>query len=74
MDVANLLEEVVVEQSCFSLKDLAVNGEDVKKIMMIKEGKDIGLWLNKILNLVIDGDLKNTREDLINYMTGITDD
>lgn len=72
-DITNLLEEVLLEQSCFSLKDLAVNGEDVKKAMMIKEGKDIGFWLNKILNLVIDGELKNTRDDLIYYMTGITD-
>ena len=55
------------------MKDLVINGNDVKKTMMIKEGKDIGYWLNVILNKVIDGELNNTKEDLIYYMTGITD-
>lgn len=72
-DIEDLLAQVLSEQSCFSLKDLAISGNDVKKIMMIKEGKDVGVWLNKILDMVIDGELNNTREDLIYYMTGITD-
>lgn len=72
-DIEALLEEVLSEKPCFSLKDLVINGNDVKKTMMIKEGKDIGYWLNVILNKVIDGELNNTKEDLICYMTGITD-
>ncbi|EHG33238.1 CCA tRNA nucleotidyltransferase [Enterocloster clostridioformis] len=72
-DIKALLEEVLSEKPCFSLKDLVINGNDVKKTMMIKEGKDIGYWLNVILNKVIDGELNNTKEDLIYYMTGITD-
>jgi len=64
-----LLGEILSEESCFSLKDLAINGNDIKKILLLKEGKDIGVWLNKILKLVIDGDLKNTREDLISFIT-----
>ena len=61
------------EDECFSLKDLAVNGKDVKKTMMLKEGKDVGYWLNEILKRVIDGELNNNRDDLIYWMTGITD-
>ena len=72
-DIEMLLEDVLSEQSCFSLKDLAINGKDVKKAMMIKEGKDIGWWLDVILNKVIDGELNNTKDDLIYYMTRITD-
>lgn len=71
--IEQLLEQELSEQVCFSLKDLEVNGEDVKRIMMLKQGKDVGVWLNKILNLVIDGKLNNTRDDLIYYMTGLTD-
>lgn len=69
--IENLLEKVISEEECFSLNDLAINGKDVMKSMMIEEGKAVGIWLNKILNLVIDGELKNTREDLICYMTGV---
>ena len=67
------LQEIFEEEECFSLKDLAVNGNDVKEYMYIKEGKDVGYWLNKILQLVIDGDLPNEKEELIYYMVGIAD-
>ena len=68
-NIKMLLDEILSEESCFSLKDLAINGNDIKKILLLKEGKDIGVWLNKLLKLVIDGDLDNTREDLISYIT-----
>lgn len=72
-ELEQLLEKILQEKQCFSLKDLTVNGNDVKKVMMIKEGKDIGYWLNEILNRVIDGELKNNKEDLIYWMTGVVD-
>lgn len=72
-EIEKILEEVLNEQECFSLKDLAINGNDVKQAMMLKEGKDIGYWLNQILQRVIDGELNNNKEDLIYWMTGITD-
>ena len=72
-NIENILEEILQEQECFSLKDLAVNGNDVKKTMNLKEGKDVGYWLNEILKRVMDGELKNDRDDLIYWMTGVTD-
>lgn len=72
-NIEYILEEVLQDNECFSLKDLAVNGKDVMDIMHIKSGKDVGCWLNEILTRVIDGRLKNDREDLIYWMTGITD-
>ena len=72
-EIEALIDEVLQEDECFSLKDLAVNGNDVKKTMMLKEGKDVGYWLNEILKRVIDGELNNNRDDLIYWMTGITD-
>lgn len=68
-----ILNEILQEQECFSLKDLAVNGNDVKKTMNLKEGKDVGYWLNEILKRVMDGEVKNNRDDLIYWMTGIMD-
>lgn len=70
-NIESIFEEILQEQECFSLKDLAVNGNDVKKTMNLKEGKDIGYWLNEILKRVMDGELKNNRDDLIYWMTGI---
>lgn len=71
--IENILEEVLQEQECFSLKDLAVNGNDVKKVMNLKEGKSVGYWLNEILKRIIDGELKNDRDELICWMTGVAD-
>ena len=72
-NIENILDEILQGQECFSLKDLAVNGNDVKQAMNLKEGKDIGYWLNEILKRVMDGELKNRRDDLIYWMTGVTD-
>lgn len=71
-NIEQILEEVLQENECFSLKDLAINGNDVKKMMRLKEGKDIGHWLNVILNKVIDGELNNNRDELIFWMTSVT--
>ena len=72
-NIENILEEILSEKSCFSLKDLAVNGYDVKEVMKLKEGKDIGYWLNEILKRVIDGELENNKYDLVYWMTGVRD-
>ena len=72
-NIEYILEEVLQDDECFSLKDLAVNGKDVMDTMLIESGKEVGYWLNEILTRVIDGRLKNDRENLIYCMTGITD-
>lgn len=72
-DISTMINNILSEQECFSLKDLAINGNDVKVCMHINEGKEIGQWLQRILSLVIDGDLKNDKEELIRYMTGVSD-
>lgn len=57
----------------FSLNDLEVNDNDVKEVMKLKKDKNIEYWLNEILKRVIDGELKNDRDDLICWMTGVMD-
>lgn len=66
--IESILEEVLQDQACFSLKDLAIDGNDVKEVMKLKEGRTIGYWLNEILKRVIDGDLENDRNKLICWM------
>lgn len=63
-DFYKMLEDVIAEESCFKLKDLAVNGNDLKEIG-IPEGKQIGEILNELLSFVIDGEIPNEKEKLL---------
>ncbi len=68
-----LLRQVIDEKECFSLKDLAINGNDVKKYMMFEEGHTVGLLLKIILKMVIDEKLNNNQEEIIKWMTEMTE-
>ena len=67
-EIEALIDEVLQEDECFSLKDLAINGKDVMQIMGIEQGSEVGDWLNKVLEEVIDGKMKNDREELIMWL------
>lgn len=56
-----------------AIKDLEIDGKDVMKYMLMDECPEVGYWLKHILKMVIDGDLRNNRDDLIYYMIGVTD-
>lgn len=62
--IEKFLEEVLQEDECFSLKDLAVNGKDLMSVGY-KAGKELGNTLNEILQLVIDGECPNEKEKLL---------
>lgn len=62
--IESLIDEVLQEDECFSLKDLAVNGKDLIGVGY-KAGKELGNTLNKLLQLVIDGDCSNEKEKLL---------
>lgn len=55
--------EMKAENAAFSLKDLCVNGNDIKALGL--KGPDIGRVLNQLLDEVVDGSLKNERFDLL---------
>lgn len=63
-NIEYILEEVLQDDECFSLKDLAVNGKDLITIGY-KPGKEIGEVLNNLLDLVISGEYKNEKEKLL---------
>lgn len=62
-----VLNNVIADNLCFSLRDLAVNGDDLIQLG-IPKGKEIGIILNQLLNLVIQEEINNTKNDLISYV------
>ena len=63
--VAVVLDEILNEKECFSLKDLAVNGTDMMSIGLA--GRDIGRALNACLTAVMEEKLPNERAALLEY-------
>ena len=59
-----MLDDILEQQQCFSLKDLAVNGRDMMELG-IAEGKQIGLTLSKLMDMVIDEEIENERDALL---------
>lgn len=58
------LQNVLGQSIPLSLKELCINGEDLKHLG-IKEGKQIGATLAYLLNQVLEEKLPHTREDLL---------
>lgn len=63
-DFADVLNQVLEEQQCFSLKDLAINGDDLIALGFVP-GKELGEMLAGLLNSVTDDALPNDRETLL---------
>ena len=59
-----LLEEVLAEDACFSIKDLAINGRDLQQVGFVP-GPEIGKCLNRLLEQVQDETLSNERDILL---------
>ncbi len=59
-----IYEEEVEKGAAFSVKSLAVNGNDIKNLG-ITDGKKIGECLKYLYALVIDGELENHKEQLL---------
>lgn len=60
-EVRNILEN----GEAFTINQLKINGDDLIKLGF-KPGKEIGILLNKLLDIVMDRPELNNREDLIN--------
>jgi len=66
-EITRILDEVIKSGSCFSLKDLSVNGKDMIDCG-ISEGAEVGKALQQLLELVIDEKLPNEREALLHHV------
>lgn len=58
-----VLEQLLADDTCFSLKQLAVNGRDMTALGL--EGPAVGNALETLLDAVVNGDLPNDREYLL---------
>lgn len=61
--VEAVLDRLVEQQACFSLKQLAVNGRDL--LAMGLQGPVVGRVLDQLLDCVVDGQLPNEKETLL---------
>jgi putative nucleotidyltransferase with HDIG domain len=64
LPLADRVEKILEEKQAFSLKDLAVNGNDLID-MGIPPGKIIGIILGELLETVLEDPAQNTRETLL---------
>lgn len=65
-EIYRMIDEIVSENECFSLKDLKINGNDLIKLGY--KGKQIGEVLNLCLSAVIDGKIPNEYSALAEFI------
>ena len=65
-EIRTVYIKVLEENACFSLKDLAISGNDLLSLG-IPAGKVLGEILKKVLDAVIDGEISNRKETLLSY-------
>lgn len=64
--VKAVLEQVIEEEQCFSISDLAINGHDIMDLG-VSEGKRVGEILKKLLDAVIAEVIENEHTALVEY-------
>lgn len=62
----DIVNEIINEKECFSIKHLAIDGNDL--ISLGYKGKKIGEALEKCLTAVIDGKVENEKSELIKFI------
>ena len=67
--IRNILDEILQENACLKIRDLAVNGHDLMALGI--QGKAIGQTLNTLLDLVIDEQIPNEKNALLAAADGM---
>ena len=57
------MEEIISSKECVSLNQLSIDGNDLIKLG-VQPGKKVGVLKNKLLDLVIEGTVENTKSAL----------
>ena len=65
--ISKMLADFKMEDECFSLKQLKINGNDLIK-MGFKPGKEMGVILNKLFEMVVEEQIENDFEILKDYV------
>ena len=66
-DLLKTLDEILAENAAFSLKDLAINGNDVIACG-VSPGPEVGTLLASALDAVIDDEVPNEQKALIDFI------
>jgi tRNA nucleotidyltransferase (CCA-adding enzyme) len=63
--ITEILSVLKDKENCFSVKDLAINGNDLMKEFDIPPSPLIGQILNQLLDAVLDEEVANEKQDLL---------
>jgi len=62
--IASILES----DAAFKIRDLAISGSDVMRVLDMPEGPEVGTILKKLLTLVLEHPERNSRDELISLV------
>lgn len=65
-EAREIIDEIVSEKECFSIKHLAVDGNDLMALGL--KGEKIGKALQGCLDAVIDGKIENEKDKLLEFL------
>ncbi|HBM74874.1 MAG TPA: hypothetical protein DD429_04885, partial [Clostridiaceae bacterium] len=65
-NISAMYKDIIENNECYKLSSLALNGEDLKRLG-VKQGREIGKVLSRLLDAVIENPQLNSREELIKY-------
>lgn len=65
-ELIRLSKEIIAENQCFSLRSLAVDGNDMLSLGLF--GREVGEALDFLLCAVMDGRAENSKSSLLNYL------
>lgn len=68
-DLFMLVKDMEENDLVFRIKDLNISGRDLMDIG-VPQGKEIGYWLNRLLEAVVENGLKNEKNQLLDYVQG----
>lgn len=63
----NWFDEIIENNEAFSISDLEISGKDLIS-MGYTPGKQFGTILSEVFDLVMDGEISNTRKSLVDYI------
>lgn len=63
-EIEKVLNDIILSKKCFSLKDLQINGNEIKSLG-VSEGEKIGLILSSLLEDVMDKKIPNEKSILM---------
>ncbi len=62
---------IKVQKEPFKITDLKIDGNDIMKILNLKQGKKVGLMLKQIFDEVVEKKLKNEKKELLKRLKEI---